>query len=103
LAEKYAYTLNIFEAKSRKRSQEFQGIVTSTLNSTVEECVKHSDNCGFVIPHLDAKDFADANGNLGFIINMKKLQPVLVDDETEKNSKNESQPSSKRIRLDNNS
>ena len=57
---------------------------------------------GFVIPHLDAKDFADANGNLGFIINMKKLQPVLVDDETEENSKNESQPSSKRIRLDNN-
>ena len=46
LAAKYAYTLNIFEAKSRKRSQEFQGIVTSTLNSTIEECVKHSDNCG---------------------------------------------------------
>ena len=57
---------------------------------------------GVVVPHVDAKDFADASGNLGFIINMKKLQPILVDDDkTEENSKNESQPSSKRIRLDN--
>ena len=42
LAGKYAYIITIFEAKSRKRSHEFQGIVTSTLNSTIEECVKNS-------------------------------------------------------------
>ena len=46
LAGKYAYIITIFEAKSRKRSHEFQGIVTSTLNSTIEECVKNSSNCG---------------------------------------------------------
>ena len=58
---------------------------------------------GVVVPHVDAKEYADASGNLGFIINMKKLQPILVvDEKTEENSKNESQPSSKRIRLDNN-
>ena len=42
LATKYAYTLNIFEAKSRKRSQEFQGIVTTTQN-TIEECIKSTN------------------------------------------------------------
>ena len=46
LAGKYAYIITIFEAKSRKRSHELQGIVTSTLNSTIEECVKNSSNCG---------------------------------------------------------
>ena len=46
LAGKYAYIITVFEAKSRKRSHEFQGIVTSTLNSTIEECVKNSSNCG---------------------------------------------------------
>ena len=42
LATKYAYTLNIFEAKSRKRSQEFQGIVTTT-QTTIEECIKSTN------------------------------------------------------------
>ena len=46
LAGKYAYIVSIFDAKSRKTSHEFQGIVTSTLNSTIEECVKYSSNCG---------------------------------------------------------
>ena len=125
LAGKYAYIITVFEAKSRKRSHEFQGIVTSTLNSTIEECVKNSSNCGktyntyacdytwriinclftlfsgLVLPYLKAKDFVDENGNLGFIINMKKLQPVLMDD-TEISRNESQQPANKRIRLDNN-
>jgi len=101
LAGKYAYIITIFEAKSRKRSHELQGIVTSTLNSTIEECVKNSSNCGLVLPYLKAKDFVDENGNLGFIINMKKLQPVLMDD-TEISRNESQQPANKRIRLDNN-
>ena len=56
---------------------------------------------GLVLPYLKAKDFVDENGNLGFIINMKKLQPVLMDD-TEISRNESQQPANKRIRLDNN-
>ena len=56
---------------------------------------------GLVLPYLKAKDFVDENGNLGFIINMKKLQPVLMDD-TEISRNESQQPANKRIRLENN-
>jgi len=85
LAAKYGYTLNIFNANSATRSQDFEAIVTSHRITAIEETID-SENA-VCVTYKDANVFTDEKGNLGFIINMKKN--VHTSDEPEEESEDE--------------
>ena len=58
--------MSFFQAETRRTSQEFEGLVTSTLKPLESQCSKDADV--FVNTSSQTRNYIDQWGNLNFII-----------------------------------
>lgn len=89
LAAKYAYTLELFEPKSKKKGMKYESVVTnfSNLEDHLEDVfIESVKNC--------KKYIEDDRGSLGFMIYMKRLseEEPIANESIETESTLESQP-----------
>ena len=76
MAAKYAYTISMFQAKSRNTSGKFESVVTSTQRD-LETQRTEIDADIFIETQRKARGFCDNKGDLCFIIHMKSLTEDL--------------------------
>ena len=63
--------MSFFQAETRRTSQEFQGLVTSTLKPLESQCSKDADV--FVNTSSQCRNYIDQWGNLNFIIRFGQM------------------------------
>ena len=89
MAAKYAYTISMFQAKSRKTSGKFESVVTSTqrdlggqerFRDSWEKYCRASDIIVFVVDSVDLTAMNEAKSNLHSLLEWPSLEgiPLLI-------------------------